>query len=142
LPCYVFGYISFVHSHHPHHENLDLRAVKCVYIGYLLNKKEFKCYYHLSIILEELITKEAHDVVKREDQYYVKQYQSILKNLIVEVIDNMTIAFRKGKQLCVKNPISQSSSSQSVCTSRLFVQHQSSIVAIDNTYISLGSSKR
>ncbi|RDY02258.1 hypothetical protein CR513_14309, partial [Mucuna pruriens] len=43
----VFRCVSFVHSHNLHHGKLDLRAVKCVFIDYPLNKKQYKCY-HLS----------------------------------------------------------------------------------------------
>ncbi|RDX86494.1 hypothetical protein CR513_32171, partial [Mucuna pruriens] len=44
LPSCVFRCVAFVHSHNPHREKLDPRAVKCVFIGYPSNKKGFKCY--------------------------------------------------------------------------------------------------
>ncbi|RDX70558.1 hypothetical protein CR513_50187, partial [Mucuna pruriens] len=45
LPSRVFGCIAFVHSHSPHRGKLDPKAVKCVFIGYPSNKKDFKCYH-------------------------------------------------------------------------------------------------
>ncbi|RDX78941.1 hypothetical protein CR513_40699, partial [Mucuna pruriens] len=48
LPSRVFGYVTFVHSHNPHHGKLDPKVVKCVFIGYPSNKKGFKCYHSQS----------------------------------------------------------------------------------------------
>ncbi|RDX93352.1 hypothetical protein CR513_24403, partial [Mucuna pruriens] len=45
LPSRVFGCVAFVHSHNPHRVKLDPKVVKCVFIGYLSNKKGFKCYH-------------------------------------------------------------------------------------------------
>lgn len=44
LPCRIFGYVTFVHSHNPNHNKLDHRALKCVFIDYPSNKKGCKCY--------------------------------------------------------------------------------------------------
>ncbi|RDX68041.1 Copia protein, partial [Mucuna pruriens] len=38
----VSGCIAFVHSHNPHCEKLDPKAIKCAFIGYLSNKMNFK----------------------------------------------------------------------------------------------------
>ncbi|RDX94029.1 hypothetical protein CR513_23634, partial [Mucuna pruriens] len=40
LPCHVFGSVAFVHSYSPNHDKLDLRAVKCIFIGYPSNKMD------------------------------------------------------------------------------------------------------
>ncbi|RDX60913.1 hypothetical protein CR513_60910, partial [Mucuna pruriens] len=45
LPSQVFGCVVFARSHNPYRRKLDPRVVKCVFIGYPSNKKEFKCYY-------------------------------------------------------------------------------------------------
>ncbi|RDY09815.1 hypothetical protein CR513_05764, partial [Mucuna pruriens] len=45
---FLFGCVAFVYSHNPHRGKLDSRVVKCVFIGYLSNKKRFKCYHPLS----------------------------------------------------------------------------------------------
>ncbi|RDX94023.1 hypothetical protein CR513_23646, partial [Mucuna pruriens] len=45
LPCRVFGYVAFVHSHSPNHAKLDPRAIKCIFIGYPSNKKRYKGYH-------------------------------------------------------------------------------------------------
>jgi len=43
LQSRVFGCFVFVHG--PHQGKLDLRAIKCVFIGYASNKKGYKCYH-------------------------------------------------------------------------------------------------
>ncbi|RDX97468.1 hypothetical protein CR513_19755, partial [Mucuna pruriens] len=45
LPSRVFGCVTFVHSHNPHCEELDPKAIKCVFIRYPSNEKGFKCYH-------------------------------------------------------------------------------------------------
>ncbi|RDY03845.1 hypothetical protein CR513_12513, partial [Mucuna pruriens] len=45
LPSRVFRCVAFVQSHNPHLGKLDPKVVKCVFIGYPLNKKGFKCYH-------------------------------------------------------------------------------------------------
>ncbi|RDX82107.1 hypothetical protein CR513_37145, partial [Mucuna pruriens] len=45
LPSRVFGCVAFVHSYNPYHGKLDPKAIKCVFIGYPSNKKDFKCYH-------------------------------------------------------------------------------------------------
>lgn len=44
LPLKVFGCVAFVHVHHHTRDKLDLRAVKCVFLGYSLTKKGYKCF--------------------------------------------------------------------------------------------------
>ncbi|RDX62453.1 hypothetical protein CR513_59212, partial [Mucuna pruriens] len=62
-----------------------------------------------------------------EEQVQLSELEvSIPDNSIEDVTDDMPIALRKGKQSCVKYPISQF-----VCTDHLSVQHQSFIVVID-----------
>lgn len=41
----VFGCSAFVHVHGPHRGKLDPRAIKCIFIGYASDKKEYKCYH-------------------------------------------------------------------------------------------------
>ena len=45
LQSHVFGCSVFVHVHGPHWGKLDPRAIKCVFIGYALNKKGYKAYH-------------------------------------------------------------------------------------------------
>ena len=37
--------VSFVHVHSPNKGKLDLRAVKCIFIGYSSTQKRYKCYH-------------------------------------------------------------------------------------------------
>ncbi|RDX72447.1 hypothetical protein CR513_48069, partial [Mucuna pruriens] len=180
LPSRVFGCVVFVHSHNPHRGKLDPKAIKCVFIGYPSNKKDFKCYHPLSHrffvsidvtfhetqsffgesylevepVIESLsfptqdVQVQVQEVMKPtlvpeqvqmfesdvsiSDNSIEKQVQlsepevSIPDNSIEDITDNISIALRKGKQSCVKYPISQF-----MCTDHLFIQHQSFIVAID-----------
>ncbi|RDY07855.1 hypothetical protein CR513_07971, partial [Mucuna pruriens] len=136
LPSPVFGCVAFVHSHNPPRGKLDPTAVKCVFIGYLLNKKGFKCYHPLSRQFFVSMDGESYLEVKLvidildnsiEEQVQLSEPEvSIIDNFINDVTDDMLIALRKGKRSCAKYPISQF-----VRTDHLYVQHQSFIVAID-----------
>ena len=44
LPLRIFGYTSFVHIHSHNRSKFDLRAVKCVFLGYSPTKKGYKCF--------------------------------------------------------------------------------------------------
>ena len=44
LPPRTFGCVAFVHLHRNQHTKLDLCAVKCLFLGYGLHKKGFRCY--------------------------------------------------------------------------------------------------
>ena len=41
----IFGCVSFVHVHNPSRGKLDLRVVKCIFVGYSSTQKGYK-YYH------------------------------------------------------------------------------------------------
>ena len=41
----IFGCVSFVHVHSNARGKLDLRAIKCVFIGYSSTQKGYKCYH-------------------------------------------------------------------------------------------------
>ena len=40
----VFGYSTFVHIPQQHRSKLDLKATKCIFLGYFLDQKGYKCY--------------------------------------------------------------------------------------------------
>ena len=44
----IFGCTSFVHVHSQNRGKLDLRAIKCVFLGYSSTQKSYKCYHHPS----------------------------------------------------------------------------------------------
>ncbi|RDX68739.1 hypothetical protein CR513_52235, partial [Mucuna pruriens] len=119
----IFRCVAFVHSHNPHREKLDPRDVKCVFIGYSSNKKEFKCYCPLSrwvfvlmdgksyleveLVIESLpfptqdVQVQVQEVTKLtlvpEQVQLSKPKVSIPKNSIKDVTNDMSIALRKGK---------------------------------------------
>jgi hypothetical protein len=41
----IFGCVSFVHIHSQSKGKLDLRALKCVFVGYSSTQKGYKCYH-------------------------------------------------------------------------------------------------
>ncbi|RDY10289.1 hypothetical protein CR513_05230, partial [Mucuna pruriens] len=40
----IFGCTTFVHVHKEHRGKLDLRAIKCIFLGYSPTQKGYKCY--------------------------------------------------------------------------------------------------
>ncbi|KAG8498075.1 hypothetical protein CXB51_007302 [Gossypium anomalum] len=44
LPAKIFGCKAFVHNHQPNQSKLDPRAHTCIFIGYSLTQKGYKCY--------------------------------------------------------------------------------------------------
>ena len=46
IPPKVFGCVCFVHRQHA--GKLDPQALKCVFIGYSITKKGYKCYHPLT----------------------------------------------------------------------------------------------
>ena len=65
LPPRVFGYVAFVHLHKQQHTKLTSRALQCVFVGYALHKKEYRCYH--PPIRRMFVTM---DVVFHEDSMY------------------------------------------------------------------------
>lgn len=45
LPLRVFGCVCFVHNSNPSRDKLDLRAFRCVFLGYSTSQKGYKCYH-------------------------------------------------------------------------------------------------
>ncbi|KAL6311274.1 hypothetical protein AAG906_017960 [Vitis piasezkii] len=45
LPPRVFGCVTFVHLHKHQHTKLTSRALQCVFVGYALHKKGYRCYH-------------------------------------------------------------------------------------------------
>ena len=44
IPMKVFGCFANVHIHSHNRSKLDPQVIKCIFIGYSSNKKEYKCY--------------------------------------------------------------------------------------------------
>ena len=40
----IFGCVAYVHLHPHQRTKLDSRALKCVFVGYGINQKGYKCY--------------------------------------------------------------------------------------------------
>ncbi|RVX07666.1 Retrovirus-related Pol polyprotein from transposon TNT 1-94 [Vitis vinifera] len=45
LPPRVFGCVAFVHLHKHQHTKLTSHALQCVFVGYALHKKGYRCYH-------------------------------------------------------------------------------------------------
>ena len=41
----IFGCVSFVHVYSLNRGKLDLRTIKCIFVGYLSTRKGYKCYH-------------------------------------------------------------------------------------------------
>ena len=44
IPLNNFGSIAFVYNHDSRRTKLDLKAHKCIFVGYPTNKKGYKCF--------------------------------------------------------------------------------------------------
>ncbi|RDX94264.1 hypothetical protein CR513_23367, partial [Mucuna pruriens] len=117
LPSHVFVCVSFVHSHNPHRGKLDPKAVKYVFIGYPLNKKDFKCHHLLSHQVFVSMDVTFHEIESffvslhfrgrviyksslSSNQYYEQQYQKHEKPTLVSQIQLFEL-----KVSILKNPI-------------------------------------
>ena len=65
LPPRVFGCVEFVHLHKHQHTKLTSHALQCVFVGYALHKKGYRCYHPPT--RQMYITM---DVVFHEDSMY------------------------------------------------------------------------
>ena len=45
LPPYVFGCLSFVHLHKRQRNKLTPQALRCVFLGYAMHQKGYRCYH-------------------------------------------------------------------------------------------------
>jgi hypothetical protein len=45
IPLRIFGCVTYVHIHKHQRDKLDARALKCVFIGYYITQKGYKCYH-------------------------------------------------------------------------------------------------
>lgn len=43
----VFGCTCCVHVQASHYDKLDVRAIKCVFMGYSLTQKGYQCFHHV-----------------------------------------------------------------------------------------------
>ena len=41
----IFGCVSFVHVYSLNRGKLDLRTIRCIFVGYLSTRKGYKCYH-------------------------------------------------------------------------------------------------
>ena len=64
----VFGSMSFVHVHSSNRGKLDLRAFKCIFMGYYSTQKGYKCYHPLSKKIFAVV-----DVTFNESESYFPQ---------------------------------------------------------------------
>ncbi|RDX84064.1 hypothetical protein CR513_34939, partial [Mucuna pruriens] len=111
LPSRVFECVAFVHSHNPHCRKLDLRVVKCVFIGYPSNKKDVQAQVQVQEVMKPTLVLEQVQMSKSnvsipdnsiEEQVQLSKLEvSIPNNSIEDVTDDMSIALRKGKRSCV-----------------------------------------
>ncbi|RDY11217.1 hypothetical protein CR513_04151, partial [Mucuna pruriens] len=92
----------------------------------VMQKLSLSLSYYLSQLKMSSIQEVMKSTLVLEQVQLSEPKVSILGNHIEDVTDNMPIALRKEKQLCVEYPISQF-----VCTDHLSVQHQSFIIVID-----------
>ena len=44
-PPHIFGCVTFVHLHKHQHNKLTSQALGCVFVGYALHKKGYRCYH-------------------------------------------------------------------------------------------------
>ncbi|WKA12315.1 hypothetical protein VitviT2T_029712 [Vitis vinifera] len=65
LPPRVFGCVAFVHLHKHQRTKLTSRALQCVFVGYALHKKGYRCYHSPTRRMFNIM-----DVVFRKDSMY------------------------------------------------------------------------
>ena len=64
----IFGCVSFVDVHSPNKGKLDSRTVKCIFVGYSLTQKGYKCYHPLSNFLFFIFV--LADVAFNKSEFY------------------------------------------------------------------------
>ena len=64
----IFGCVSFVDIHSPNKGKLDSRTVKCIFVGYSLTQKGYKCYHPLSNFLFFIFV--LADVAFNKSEFY------------------------------------------------------------------------
>jgi hypothetical protein len=69
IPPRIFECVTYVHIHKHHRDKLDARALKCVFIGYSITQKGYKCYHPPS--KQFLVSK---DVTFNENQPFFNQF--------------------------------------------------------------------
>ena len=74
LPPKVCGCVAFVHLHKPLRHKLEPQALRCVFVGYALHQKGYRCYHPTS--RKEYVTL---DVVFHEEEMYYSAPESPLQ---------------------------------------------------------------
>ncbi|RVW25499.1 Retrovirus-related Pol polyprotein from transposon TNT 1-94 [Vitis vinifera] len=83
LPPCVFGCVAFVHLHKHQRTKLTSHALQCVFVGYALNRKGYRCYhpptrrmyiamdvvFHEDSIQSELVNQEAGELDMSGQQF-------------------------------------------------------------------------
>lgn len=125
LPLRVFGCTSFVHIHHTYRTKLDLKSLKCIFLGYSSHKKGYKCYFP--------ITRKVYnsmDVTFFESQSYFPksdiQGESFKEYQILDLLqDNQLVLFPSDQ------PLNSSTTIIPTPVQTVHVQYSESVVTIE-----------
>ncbi|KAL0293025.1 UNVERIFIED_CONTAM: Retrovirus-related Pol polyprotein from transposon TNT 1-94 [Sesamum radiatum] len=86
LPPKVFGCVAFVHLHRHLRNKLEPRALRCVFVGYSLHQKGYRCYHPPSRKL--YVTR---DVVFHEDKMYYSTPESPIQGEMINELQTLDL---------------------------------------------------